>query len=105
MIFIFVILHPFDSPDGVIFINLDTYYTLTFHGIWKTSLLFLSPTRRETLNLPPSLQGKGVRGLGFSLAFPHDVKSQIIPSCQSEYCLSNSCKGTAVLCPYERCGF
>ncbi|OKH41189.1 hypothetical protein FACHB389_05885 [Nostoc calcicola FACHB-389] len=38
--------------------------------------LNLSPTRRETLNLPPSLVGKGVRGLGFSLAFPHDVKSQ-----------------------------
>jgi hypothetical protein len=26
---------------------------LTFHEIWKTSLLFLSPCRRETLNLPP----------------------------------------------------
>ncbi len=38
--------------------------------------LNLSPTRRETLNLPPSRVGKGARGLGFSSAFPHDVKSQ-----------------------------
>jgi hypothetical protein len=29
------------------------------------------------LNLPPSLVGKGVRGLGFSSAFPYTVKSQI----------------------------
>jgi hypothetical protein len=26
--------------------------------------------------IPPSLLGKGVRGLGFALAFPHNVKSQ-----------------------------
>ncbi len=37
----------------------------------------LSPARREALNFPPSLLGKGVRGLGFALAFPHNVKSQI----------------------------
>ncbi|MDB9374371.1 RluA family pseudouridine synthase [Nodularia sphaerocarpa] len=37
----------------------------------------LSPARREALNFPPSLVGKGVRGLGFALAFPHNVKSQI----------------------------
>ncbi len=36
-----------------------------------------SPTRRETLNFPPSCFGKGARGLGQSLAFPHDVKSQV----------------------------
>jgi hypothetical protein len=36
----------------------------------------LSPTRREALTFPPSLVGKGVRGLGFTLAFPHNVKSQ-----------------------------
>ncbi len=29
------------------------------------------------MNLPPSRVGKGARGLGFSSAFPHDVKSQI----------------------------
>ncbi|MEH2270330.1 MAG: hypothetical protein V7K68_18115 [Nostoc sp.] len=29
------------------------------------------------MNFPPSLVGKGVRGLGQSLAFPHNVKSQI----------------------------
>ena len=38
--------------------------------------LNLSPFRRETLNFPPSLVVKGVRGLGQSLAFPHNVKSQ-----------------------------
>ncbi|MHC5737512.1 amino acid adenylation domain-containing protein [Nostoc sp.] len=37
----------------------------------------LSPTRGEALNSPPSLQGKGVGGLGFALAFPYNVKSQI----------------------------
>ncbi len=36
----------------------------------------LSPARREALNFPPSLVGKGVRGLGFALAFSHNVKSQ-----------------------------
>uniref|UniRef100_UPI0035C93E87 SAV_2336 N-terminal domain-related protein n=1 Tax=Plectonema radiosum TaxID=945768 RepID=UPI0035C93E87 len=36
----------------------------------------LSPKRREALNSPPSLVGKGAGGLGFALAFPHDVKSQ-----------------------------
>jgi amino acid adenylation domain-containing protein/non-ribosomal peptide synthase protein (TIGR01720 family) len=38
--------------------------------------LNLSPTRRETLNLPASHIGKGVRGLGFSSAFPHDLNCQ-----------------------------
>jgi len=51
---------------------------LTFHGICKTSLLFLSPKRRDTLNFPPTLPGLGVRGLDQSLAFPHNVKSQVI---------------------------
>ncbi|MEH2346059.1 MAG: reverse transcriptase domain-containing protein [Nostoc sp.] len=36
----------------------------------------LSPARREALNSPPSLVGKGAGGLGSALAFPHDVKSQ-----------------------------
>ncbi|MFN6497273.1 MAG: hypothetical protein RMX65_009740, partial [Nostoc sp. DedQUE01] len=36
----------------------------------------LSPARREALISPPSLLGKGAGGLGFALAFPHDVKSQ-----------------------------
>nr|WP_322684013.1 ATP-binding protein [Nostoc sp. DedQUE07]MDZ8129743.1 ATP-binding protein [Nostoc sp. DedQUE07] len=36
----------------------------------------LSPTRREALTSPPSLQGKGAGGLGFPLVFPHDVKTQ-----------------------------
>jgi hypothetical protein len=29
----------------------------------------LSPTRREALLFPPSLEGKGVRGLGFFVDF------------------------------------
>ncbi|MGV0106210.1 hypothetical protein NSTCB13_05007 [Nostoc sp. DSM 114160] len=37
----------------------------------------LSPTRREALISPPSLVGKGAGGLGFPLAFLHDVKTQI----------------------------
>ncbi|MEH2284582.1 MAG: amino acid adenylation domain-containing protein [Nostoc sp.] len=44
----------------------------------------LSPTRGEALNSPPSRTscryanvGKGVGGLGFALAFPYNVKSQI----------------------------
>jgi hypothetical protein len=45
--------------------------------------LNLSPTRRETLNLPSSLVGKGVRGLGQSLAFLHDVKSQVVENLAS----------------------
>ncbi len=38
----------------------------------------LSPRRREALNSPPSLVGKGAGGLGSALAFPHDVKSQLV---------------------------
>ncbi|AVZ29697.1 linear gramicidin synthase subunit B [Nodularia spumigena UHCC 0039] len=41
----------------------------------------LSPTRREALTFPPSLVGKGVRGLGF----PDDVKSQLSPPVQTGY--------------------
>ncbi|MFN6483159.1 MULTISPECIES: caspase family protein [unclassified Nostoc] len=33
----------------------------------------LSPVRREALNSPLSLQGKGAGGLGFALAFPGDI--------------------------------
>ncbi len=51
-------------------------YDLTFHVMWKTPLPFVSPARREALNFPPSLVGKGVRGLGFTLAFSDPVKSQ-----------------------------
>ncbi|MHC5595005.1 MAG: amino acid adenylation domain-containing protein [Nostoc sp.] len=38
--------------------------------------LNLSPTRRETLNFPPSRVGKLARGLGQSLAFPDDLNCQ-----------------------------
>ncbi|MBN3911316.1 MAG: TonB-dependent receptor [Nostoc sp. NMS1] len=37
----------------------------------------LSPKRGEALNSPPSLIGKGARGLGFALAVADDVKNQI----------------------------
>ena len=37
----------------------------------------LSPARREALNSPPSLAGKGAGGLGLLRFFPHSVKSQI----------------------------
>ncbi|ABA23782.1 Tetratricopeptide TPR_4 [Trichormus variabilis ATCC 29413] len=43
-----------------------------------------SPARREALKFPPSLVGKGVRGLGFALAFPHNVKSQVVASVPQE---------------------
>ncbi|MCF4968967.1 hypothetical protein CV014_18515 [Nostoc sp. CMAA1605] len=36
----------------------------------------LSPCRGEALTFPPSLLGKGARGLGFALTSPHNVKSQ-----------------------------
>ncbi|MEH2130851.1 MAG: tetratricopeptide repeat protein, partial [Nostoc sp.] len=37
----------------------------------------LSPQRREALNSPPSLQGKGGGGLGFASSSPDEVKSQV----------------------------
>jgi len=40
----------------------------------------LSPCRREALNSPPSLVGKGAGGLGLGLVFPHDVKTQALDS-------------------------
>ncbi len=43
---------------------------------YQTCVYTVAPTRREALTFPPSLLGKGVRGLGFALAFPHNVKSQ-----------------------------
>ncbi|MBG1241390.1 hypothetical protein F8R90_09355 [Nostoc sp. NZL] len=42
------------------------------YAIQSELSLNLSPKRRETLNFPPSRRGKGVRGLGFSLAFSDD---------------------------------
>ncbi|MBN3907619.1 MAG: hypothetical protein HWQ35_13980 [Nostoc sp. NMS1] len=47
---------------------------LTFKGIWKTSLAFLSPTSKK-VNSPPTLQGLGARSLGFASSFAHNVKS------------------------------
>ena len=40
---------------------------LTFHGIWKTSLLFLSPTRRShCVGRRATLVARGVRDFEFS---------------------------------------
>ncbi|WP_414755221.1 iron uptake porin [Anabaena sp. CCY 9910] len=44
----------------------------------------LSPKRREALNFRTSIQEKGVRGLGFTLTFPNNVKSQINPDIYSQ---------------------
>jgi hypothetical protein len=52
--------------------------------------LNLSPTRRETLNLPSSLVGKGVRGLGQSLAFLHDVKSQVVDTASNQLVMQDT---------------
>ncbi|MEH2332124.1 nSTAND1 domain-containing NTPase, partial [Nostoc sp.] len=38
----------------------------------------LSPARREALNSPPTLVGKGAGELGLVLAFPHDLNCQVI---------------------------
>ncbi|MCC5615033.1 DUF3769 domain-containing protein [Nostoc sp. CHAB 5836] len=51
--------------------------------------LNLSPKRRETLNFPPSRIGKGVRGLGQSLAFPDDGKIQVVGYPTQEVSTSN----------------
>lgn len=37
----------------------------------------LSPARREALNAPHSLEGKGARGLGFSLIFLHNANNKV----------------------------
>jgi hypothetical protein len=50
---------------------------LTIQRYLENLSLNLSPTRRETLNFPPSRVGKGARGLGLSQAFPHDLNCQI----------------------------
>jgi hypothetical protein len=46
--------------------------TSDFSRYLENLSLNLSPTRRETLNFPPSRVGKGARGLGLSWGFtPH----------------------------------
>jgi hypothetical protein len=68
-----------ERVQGMEKLYLVTYhFFLLFTLMWKTSLPFLSPTRREALIFPPDLQGLGARGLGFSWIFPHGVKSQVI---------------------------
>jgi ATP-binding cassette subfamily C protein len=48
-----------------------------FSGYLENLSLNLSPTRRETLNFPPSRVGKLARGLGQSLAFPDDLNCHV----------------------------
>jgi hypothetical protein len=48
--------------------QIDLSPNLTFHGIWKTSLLFLSSFKERDFEFPPTLVGKGAGGLGFALA-------------------------------------
>ncbi|MBD2504183.1 CHAT domain-containing protein [Anabaena azotica FACHB-119] len=49
----------------------------------------LSPKRREALTTPPSLVGKGAGGLGIELAYPSNVKSQIVASSSPEQAAKN----------------
>ncbi|BAY46087.1 S-layer region-like protein [Scytonema sp. HK-05] len=51
--------------------------SLTFHCYLEDlASIPLCYKERGTLIFPPSLLGKGARGLGFSWIFPHGVKSQ-----------------------------
>jgi hypothetical protein len=71
-------------PDGKVeLIPTQPSYMPDFSRDLENPSPNLSPTRREALIFPPSLSptrcanaGKGVRGLGLTLAFPHNVKSQ-----------------------------
>jgi o-succinylbenzoate---CoA ligase len=49
---------------------------LGYYPYFSRHLENLSPTRGEALIFPPSLVGKGARGLGFALVFPDDAKSE-----------------------------
>ncbi|MEH1794012.1 hypothetical protein [Nostoc sp.] len=63
--------------------EIDPVVSSDFSRYVENLSLNLSPTRRETLNFPPSRFGKGARGLGQSLAFPHDLNCQVVSSVQS----------------------
>ncbi|MBG1271838.1 hypothetical protein F8S12_38440 [Nostoc sp. WHI] len=82
------------------------YYTLTpvnsadFSRYLENLSLNLSSKRRETLNFPPSRVGKGVRGLGFSWAFPHNVKSQV-NSGNVRMAISKSCDRKVLRLPRD----
>ncbi|MEH1951248.1 MAG: hypothetical protein V7K77_30495 [Nostoc sp.] len=63
--------------------DIDSVVSSDFSRYVENLSLNLSPCRRETLNFPPSRFGKGARGLGQSLAFPHDLNCQVVSSVQS----------------------
>ncbi|QFS43682.1 hypothetical protein GXM_01155 [Nostoc sphaeroides CCNUC1] len=52
-------------------------YDMTIQVIWKTSLLFLSSFKERDFEFPPYRYVLGVRGLGFSWTFPHNLNCQI----------------------------
>ncbi|WP_448266878.1 nSTAND1 domain-containing NTPase [Nostoc sp. DSM 114159] len=64
--------HPETTPDIAHVIGAD------FSRDLENLSPNLSPARREALNSPPSLVGKGAGGLGLALAFPHDLNCQVI---------------------------
>jgi hypothetical protein len=62
----------------------------------------LSPTRREALNIPPSLVGKGVRGLGsvFNAHTFHTYQGVFAPTLKGNYDTSGSVSGVQVVGNY-----
>lgn len=64
--------HPGTTPDIAHVIGAD------FSRDLENLSPNLSPARREALNSPPTLVGKGAGGLGLALAFPHDLNCQVI---------------------------
>jgi hypothetical protein len=71
------------QPIWKVFVSPDHFYLLTYQPAPISASYFprdvenLSPARRDALNSPPSLLGKGVGGLGLPLVCPHGVKSQL----------------------------
>ncbi|MBD2443154.1 DUF4347 domain-containing protein [Dolichospermum sp. FACHB-1091] len=66
----------------------------------------LSPTRREALNIPPSLLGKGVRGLGsvFNAHTLHSYQGVFAPTLVGNYNTSGSAWGVQVVGNYAYVG-
>ena len=62
----------------------------------------LSPTRREALNIPPSLLGKGVRGLGsvFNADTLHSYQGVFAPTLVGKYNTSGHDRGVQVVGNY-----
>ncbi len=62
----------------------------------------LSPKRGEVLNSPHSLVGKGAGGLGFALALPDEVKSQVNVGALSSWITSSETVESVHLAGIER---